>query len=101
MVFLVMFGIAMSGLIVVILSHNAFAQPERLYDQMLYEEVKQASSLGEPAHIDVGDAPVAIVDNVVTDTVYVVNSGSNTISVISALNNTKIKDIPLGRVLEI
>jgi YVTN family beta-propeller protein len=82
-----------------ILSSNAFAQI--LHNQTLYEVAKQTSGLNENAHIDVGSSPVSIgvLENKVTltYTVYVANSGSNTVSVISAENNTKIgEDISVG-----
>jgi YVTN family beta-propeller protein len=77
---------------VVIVSNNAFAQT--LHDQTLYEVVKQRPGLDENAQIDVGKTPVDTVRFL--DTVYVANAHSNTVSVISTENNTKIKDIPVG-----
>jgi YVTN family beta-propeller protein len=80
---------------VVIVSNNAFAQ--RLHDQTLYEVVKQRPGLGENAQIDVGKAPLDIAVNTATNTIYVANARSNSISVISGENNTKIgEDILLG-----
>ena len=85
--------------LIAISSNNATAQGT-LHDKTLYEVVRQTpAALNESAHIDVGDNPRAI--DVSGNTVYVANTGSNklepsTVSVISAENNTKIKDIPVG-----
>ena len=76
-------------------SNNAFAQ--FLHNQTLYEVLKQTPELGEPSHIDVGISPLDIDVSGNTGIVYVANSDSDTVSVISAENNTKIKDIPVGK----
>src|SRR5215211_1208334 len=91
-------------LLVVILSNNAFAQ--KLHDRTLDERLKQSPVLERNSQIDVGDSPVAVAvaDTFIgglgfginTNTVYVANSFSDTVSVISGENNTKIKDIPVG-----
>jgi hypothetical protein len=61
MVFLVLFGIAMSALTVVILSHNAFAQfGQTLNDRRLSEVVNQTSKAQESPQIDLGDTPLSI-----------------------------------------
>jgi YVTN family beta-propeller protein len=114
MTFLMLFGIVMSGVIVVILSHNAFAQSleymynqtgqplELMYNQTLYERIKETSGVHHSAQIGVGDSPQAITASTpyrstgVVSTVYVANSDSDTVSVISTVNNTKIKDIAVG-----
>jgi YVTN family beta-propeller protein len=97
MVFLVLFGIAMSGVIVVILSHNAFAQSgETLNDRRLSEVVNQASSSQQSSQIDVGEAPSAIGVSEEMNTVYVAKPDSNIVSVISGEDNTRIKDIEVG-----
>jgi YVTN family beta-propeller protein len=86
-------------------SKNAFAQqqaspdldpPQTLHDRRLSEAVKQTSGLNENAQIEVGDSPLAVGIHVLTNTVYVANSGSDTVSVINAENNEKITDIPVG-----
>ncbi len=79
----------------VILPSNAFAQ-DTLHDRTLYEAVKQTSGLRDNSKIDVGKTPVAIGVEPLEELVYVVNKDSNTLSVISSLNNTKIKDITVG-----
>ena len=101
--FLPIVGI-MTLLLVVILSNNAFAQ--KLHDMTLDERLKQSPVLERNSQIDVGDSPVAVAvaDTFIgglgfginTNTVYVANSFSDTVSVISGENNTKIKDIPVG-----
>jgi YVTN family beta-propeller protein len=49
------------------------------------------------AQIDSGIAPQAIFDALVeTPVLYVANTGSDTVSVISTQNDTWIKDIPVG-----
>lgn len=63
----------------------------------LYEMVNQNLDSVTNAKIDVGGRPTAIAVDEDANTVYVANSYSNTISVISGKNNTKIgKDIPVG-----
>ena len=98
MVFLVLFGIVMSGVIVVILSHNAFAQFEQtLHDRRLSEVVNQTSSSQQSSQIDVGGGTInAIGVSEKWNTVYAVKSDSNIVSVISGENNTGIKDIEVG-----
>ena len=97
MVFLVLFGIVMSGVIVVILSHNAFAQFEQtLHDRRLSEVVNQTSSSQQNSQIDVGDRPSGIGVSEDKNTIYVVKPDSNIVSVISGENNTGIKDIEVG-----
>lgn len=77
---------------VVIVSNNAFAQP--LHSQTLYEVVKQTPEWSQTAQIDVSDSPSEISFD--GGKVYVANAVSDTLSVISTENNTKIKDIPVG-----
>jgi YVTN family beta-propeller protein len=89
-----MLGIMILTLVVPSLSNNVFAQP--LHNRTLYEVVKQTSGLNENSRVVVGDDPVAVGIHSSLDTIYVVNSGSNSVSVISALNDTKIKDIAVG-----
>jgi YVTN family beta-propeller protein len=109
LVFLMILEIMVSAT-VVISSNNAFAST--LHDKRLSEVVKQTSGLDENAQINVGDLPVSIglsdhtsalpfispveIFDSLPDTVYVVNRDSNTVSVISGENNTKINDIPVG-----
>jgi YVTN family beta-propeller protein len=81
------------------LSNDAFAQPIRrtLHDRTLYEAVNQSSGLDKIPHIDVGSFPEGLDVNENTDTVYVANALSDTVSVISGENNTKIgEDIAVG-----
>jgi YVTN family beta-propeller protein len=82
--------------VVILLSNNGFAQT--LHDRTLYEVVKQTPELNESAQIDVGNDPNAIAINYATNTVYVTNYGSDSISVINGSDNTKIgEDIPIGK----
>lgn len=69
-----------------------------LHDRRLSEVVKQTSKLNQYSHIEVGNFPlaIAILEGLGTIYVYVANSGSNTVSVIDARNNTKIGDVPVG-----
>jgi YVTN family beta-propeller protein len=81
------------------LSNNALAQS--LHNQTLAEVVKQISVVDEDAYIDVGKSPSAVgifYDEVLNSVrVYIANGDSNTVSVISGENNTKIgEDIPVG-----
>src|SRR5918996_1323120 len=80
--------------VVILLSNNAFAQT--LHNRTLYEVVNQTELESEKSsQINVGSSPTAIAINNFTNTVYIANSGSNSVSVI---NNTKIgEDIPVGR----
>jgi YVTN family beta-propeller protein len=85
----------------VTLTNNTFAQTSLpIHNRTLYEIAKQTSGLVENPHIDVGNSPYAIAINEVKNIVYVVNSdfeaGFDTVSVISAENNSKIKDITVG-----
>ena len=80
---------------VAILTNNAFAQ--KLHDKTLFNLAHQPSE-SEISKIDVGNGPKSIYINYPMETIYVANSGSDSISVISAENNTKIgKDIPVGK----
>ncbi len=83
---------------VIILTNNAFAFALSLHNKTLYDMVNQTLDSAISSKIDVGDGPVAIDINYSTDTIYVVNSGSDTVSVISAENNAKVgEDIPVGK----
>ena len=104
-VFLIKMG-CIVFVVLMILSNNAFAQPPTLHDQTLDEIVKQSPGLDEKSGISVGDGPTAITvssgyrDREGTkylDRAYIVNTDSDSISIISAHNNTKIgPDIPVG-----
>lgn len=80
--------------VVVFLSKNAFAQT--LNDRTLEVITKQPLELDTNAHIDVGKYPIDIAIN--ENFVYIVNRDSHSVSVISAENKTKIKDIPVGKI---
>jgi YVTN family beta-propeller protein len=100
-IFLAILQIMMTLAPVIILSNDAFAQIQTLHNRTLYEVVKQTSGSDENSHIDVGDTPWAmeLVEDfdLFLDTLYVVNVDSDSVSVISAENNTKIgEDIPVG-----
>src|SRR5215203_5030758 len=84
--------------VVILLSNNAFAQtPQTLHDRTLYEVVKQTPESEINSQIDVGAGPIAIAINPFTNTVYVANDDSNSTSVISGENNTKVgEDVPVG-----
>ncbi len=51
----------------------------------------------KPKQINVGIFPNSITSNRFTNTLYVTNSGSNTVSVINGTNNTILKEIPVGK----
>lgn len=81
--------------VVLLLSNNAFAQT--LHNRTLYEMVKQTPELEKISQIDVGKAPLDIAVNSITNTVYVVNSDPNSVSVINGIDNTMIgEDISVG-----
>jgi YVTN family beta-propeller protein len=46
--------------------------------------------------VRVGLGPTGIAVNPETNTIYVANSGSDTVSVIGGTNNTKIRDLSVG-----
>jgi YVTN family beta-propeller protein len=87
LVFLVISAITILAL-AVILSNNSFAQT--LHDRTL-QVVNQTSRLDKNFQINVGNSPRTI--DIFRDKVYVANHESNIISVISAENAIKIKDI--------
>jgi len=92
-----MFGITTSALMVVILSHNSFAQSaQTLHDRRLSEVVNQTSRAQENSQVYVGHEPFSIEVDETTNTVYVVYHDPDVVSVISGENNTKIKDIDVG-----
>jgi YVTN family beta-propeller protein len=95
LVFLMILQIMGLAFVVILLSNNAFAQT--LHDRTLYEMVKQNPELEKNSQIDVGELPSAIDINYATNTVYVANSYSNSVSVINGSDNTKIgEDIIVG-----
>jgi YVTN family beta-propeller protein len=91
-------------LFLVVSTHEAFAQT--LHDKTLYEIINQSSGLDAGPQIKTGKSPVDIaikrigspyeINSPNEIMVYVANSDSNSVSVISGENNTKIKDIPVG-----
>jgi YVTN family beta-propeller protein len=89
------FEIIILSLVIVLSNNSVFAQS--LHNKTLYEIIKQNSNLNEISQIDVGKSPSDIAINYNTNIAYVVNSDSDSISIISLENNTKIgKDIPVG-----
>ena len=96
LLFLLVFEIMVFALI---LSNNAFAQriDPSLHNKTLYEVVKQTSGLDKNSQIEVGDFPITISINENTNTVYVANGASNSISVINGENNIWINDIPVEK----
>lgn len=83
------------GFVIIFTNNNVFAQ--NLHNRTLEEIAKQTSGFDKIAVIDVGNSPTDIDENDYIHTAYVANSGSNTVSVISIENNTKIKDILVGQ----
>ena len=82
---------------VVVSSHFIYAQKtQTLHQKTLYDIIKHISS-NHNSHIPVGKGPKSIGFNSYENTIYVANSGDNTVSVIDVTNNTKIKDIPVGK----
>jgi YVTN family beta-propeller protein len=79
---------------------------QTLHSQTLEEIVNPIDTSEENPHIDVGDSDRARsidinsnrdkITDIITSIIYVTNSGSDSVSVISGDNNTKIKDIPVG-----
>ena len=56
-------------------------------------QIRRLDRMKSP-QIAVGKSPRAIAFDSTEETIYVANLDSNTVSVISTENNTKIKDIP-------
>ena len=82
--------------VIILTNNNAFAQP--LHEKTLYRMVNEPLNSEINSQIDVGDRPTVIAFNSNTETIYVVNAGSDTVSVISGENNTKIgEDITVGK----
>ena len=83
LVFLMILQIMGLVFAVILLSNNAFAQT--LHNRTLYEVVNQTELESEKSsQINVGSSPTAIAINNFTNTVYIANSGSNSVSVIDA-----------------
>ena len=83
LVFLMTLQIMGLVFVVILLSNNAFAQT--LHNRTLYEVVNQTELESEKSsQINVGSSPTAIAINNFTNTVYIANSGSNSVSVIDA-----------------
>ena len=112
LIVLTLFEIMILVFVVILLNNNAFAQnlnKPTLNDKTLYKLVNQTLDSEIPSQIPVGDNPTDIAIDFVSpvsvdnkNTVYVVNSESDTVSVISADNNTKIgEDIPVGIILQL
>jgi YVTN family beta-propeller protein len=83
----------------VMLSNDVQAQS--LNNRTLSEVANHSSGLGDNSLMDTGKYPVSISiagsdSNSNFDTIYVANLLSNSLSVISGENNTKIKDIDVG-----
>ncbi len=66
--------------VILLLSNNAFAQTQTLHNRILYEMVKQTPEVEKNSQIDVGELPIAIAVNENTNTVYVANFDSESIS---------------------
>ena len=77
-----------------VLPYDTHAQT--LHNQTLDTIVKQRSVFKGSAQIGVGADPVSMAC-CPENTIFVANSGSDTVSVISTSNNTKVKDIPVGQ----
>lgn len=78
---------------------TALAQstPQTLLERRSDQVLNQTSRAEQTSQIDVGRLPAAIEVNEITNLVYVANSDSNTVSVISGDTHTKIvEDIPVG-----
>ncbi|MGA8914440.1 MAG: hypothetical protein WB474_00460, partial [Nitrososphaeraceae archaeon] len=87
--FLLIFNIIVLTSFVVLFSNTyAFLYPE-VHEKTLYEITNQSSSK-QIAHIPVGNAPETIGVNSHTNMMYVANNDSDSVSVISLRNNTKI-----------
>ena len=83
----------------IVSNNHVFVQifAQNLHDRTLDEITKPTYGFKKTAHIDVGDSPITIAINGRTSIVYVVNTDSSTVSVISGKNNTKMgEDIPVG-----
>ena len=89
------FEIVILVLVILLFNNNVFAQS--LHNKTLYEIIKLKSNLNEISHITVGKSPTDIAINYDTNIAYVVNSGSDSVSIISLENNAKIgNDILVG-----
>jgi YVTN family beta-propeller protein len=66
------------------------AYAQTLHERTLYELAKQTSGLHDTAQIDLGHPPQSIAVDEDTNTVYVANEFSNSVSVISGENHTRI-----------
>ena len=76
---------------------NIVSAQQILHTKTLGEITKQTSSLDKRAQVIVGNSPIAIAIDGFTNTVYVVNIESDSVSVISGKKHTKIgEDIPVG-----
>ena len=92
--------IFLTVLVFIIISSNNSVFAQYLHNKSLEEITKQTSELNKTAYIDVNKNPrdigVSFSGTYEIDKAYVANSGSNSISIISADNNTKVrKDIPV------
>ena len=88
-----MFGISVL-IFTLIFPHNVFAQT--LHNQTLEEITKQKVVLDSIPQMDIGSRPGYMDIDVDAGRIYVSRPDSNTISIISTENNTKIKDIEVG-----
>jgi len=79
-------------------SNNFFVQIPTVYNNANpnAQPIKQSFGSNDYPQIDVGGFPNAVGINELFNMVYVVHPDSNSVSVISAENNTKIADIPVG-----
>jgi YVTN family beta-propeller protein len=76
---------------------NSEIESQTLHNRTLPELANKISAIDEDPKIAVGNIPNSIaVEAFDFNTVYVANGGSNSISVISGENNSRIKDIRVG-----
>ena len=96
---IIIFPLMLTGLIIlsaVLLftkNINAWVTPD-LHQKTIYELANHTSA-NQSFGIEIGQHPVSLY--MTEDTVYVANLGDNTVSVIDINNNTKIKDIKVGK----
>jgi YVTN family beta-propeller protein len=97
LIFLTLLEIMILTIVLILINNNAFAQNigDALYFRTLEGKTILPSKSDTNAHINVGKHPIGIATN--ENFIYIANSDSNDVSVISIENHTKIgENIPVG-----
>jgi YVTN family beta-propeller protein len=77
------------------LNTDSEVSSQEIYQNTLNQTIRPIWNLNTDFHIPVGKNP-GFIEDVGNAKMYIVNEVSNTISVISTENDTKLKDIPVG-----